>query len=339
MTQKKNKRNTAIHMVKCAIVGLGRIGSLLEEDLLREKPCTHAGAIAENPECVLVGGCDKNKERRQRFSKCWNCRSVFGDIDCMLRETNPDILHIATPPESHLELVKKALSHNVKVVICEKPLTRSVRGATEIARIHRTGKMKILTNHERRYSEDYKQARRIIDEERYGQLLSVSSKLHVENETTLRNIMWHDGTHLVDAIHFLTSSCMRKSHVQGNLDKGGGSVFITGKAKDIPVVMEIGADRNHLVFEIDLGFTSGRLRIGNGLYEEFTSGASPYYENMNSLLMKNIEPAKGGRWPDGPTRYFSNMLIDAVQCVREGTREPVSSAIDGYNAVRFIGSL
>jgi hypothetical protein len=34
--------------ISVAIVGLGRIGSLLEEDPRREKPCTHAGAIAAN---------------------------------------------------------------------------------------------------------------------------------------------------------------------------------------------------------------------------------------------------------------------------------------------------
>jgi hypothetical protein len=29
--------------IKAAIIGLGRIASLLENDTLREKPCTHAG--------------------------------------------------------------------------------------------------------------------------------------------------------------------------------------------------------------------------------------------------------------------------------------------------------
>jgi hypothetical protein len=32
--------------IPAAIIGLGRIASLLEKDGRREKPCTHAGAIA-----------------------------------------------------------------------------------------------------------------------------------------------------------------------------------------------------------------------------------------------------------------------------------------------------
>jgi hypothetical protein len=40
--------------ISAAIVGLGRIAGMLEEDSLREKPCTHAGAITANSDCVLV---------------------------------------------------------------------------------------------------------------------------------------------------------------------------------------------------------------------------------------------------------------------------------------------
>ena len=43
---------------KAAVVGLGRIGSLLEDDRLREKPCTHAGAAAANPGLILCAGKD-----------------------------------------------------------------------------------------------------------------------------------------------------------------------------------------------------------------------------------------------------------------------------------------
>ena len=45
--------------IRCCIAGLGRIGSILEDDRLREKPCTHAGAIKRNREaralCPEVG--------------------------------------------------------------------------------------------------------------------------------------------------------------------------------------------------------------------------------------------------------------------------------------------
>ena len=71
--------------IGCAVVGLGRIGSLLEKDSLREKPCTHTGAIIHNPECLLLGGCDILKEPQECFKAQWNCNNVFYSIDELLK--------------------------------------------------------------------------------------------------------------------------------------------------------------------------------------------------------------------------------------------------------------
>jgi len=60
--------------IGAAIIGLGRIASLLEEDSRREKPCTHAGAITANPDCILTGGCDTDDERRRLFAERWALR-------------------------------------------------------------------------------------------------------------------------------------------------------------------------------------------------------------------------------------------------------------------------
>jgi predicted dehydrogenase len=321
--------------VRNAIVGLGRIGSSLEDDPLREKPASHAGAVRANPECVLVGGCDLSAGRRSAFAKRWNCRAVFTSLNAMLEKTSPDILHIATPPETHLELVRTALKSHIPVVICEKPLAHTRTAAYRIAAIHRSGELTVLTNHERRYSEDYRRARRIVSDRRYGSLSSVTAKLSMERGGPVSSLLWDDGTHLVDAIHFLTSRCVRAIRTVG--DSGGvESFFILGYAGTVPVVLEAGTERGYLMFEIDLLFSRGRVRIGNGLYEEYEGAESGFYERMRSLRNVAVVPEKPGVWPDGPTRYFSGMLEDAVACFRNRRKPPVSSAVDGYLALAVI---
>jgi len=163
--------------IRCSIVGLGRIGSLLEEDKLREKPATHAGAISQNKDCILAGGCDIRNQRCEGFSKKWNCPETYTDIDTMLMKTSPDILHIATPPETHLKIIEKALSYNIKLIICEKPLAENSHDALKIVNIHNSGRVKILVNHERRYSRDYQMVKKHIDKNDFGKLLSIYSKL------------------------------------------------------------------------------------------------------------------------------------------------------------------
>jgi hypothetical protein len=127
--------------------------------------------------------------------------------------------------------------------------------------------------------------------------------------------------------------------IYGDLDSDWGTVFILCRAGSIPVIIEAGAGRNHLVFEIDIGFSSGRIRIGNGIYEEYVGLKSPYYEKFNSLMKIDITSVKNGIWPDGPTRYFKNMLEDAILCIRNKRREPVSGAGHGYLALAFIDSI
>src|SRR6056297_2259017 len=106
--------------ITCAVVGLGRIGSTLEKDRLREKPCTHTGAILANQDCRLIGGADIDQEARRRYLEDWGDRidrgaesgwrysdepPVFESAGALLARLKMDILVAATPPESHLSIV------------------------------------------------------------------------------------------------------------------------------------------------------------------------------------------------------------------------------------------
>ncbi|MDR1932955.1 MAG: Gfo/Idh/MocA family oxidoreductase [Spirochaetales bacterium] len=320
--------------IRCAIVGLGRIGSMLEDDRLREKPCTHAGAIAAVSGCVLAGGADTNPERRALFAKRWNCPAVYSGAARMLETLKPDILHIATHPDSHLYYARLAASCGVPVVVCEKPLADSLAAARALAELHRQGKITVITNHERRYSADYILARSRVTSGRYGRLLSLAAKLYFGRTRRLKEQLIHDGTHLADIIAFLAGGYLEKPEVRGNLNKKAGTAFITARIREsgIPVCIESGAEREYLAFELDLAFSRGRIRIGNGLYEEYESRESPYYEGFRSLI-KRKSPAFAA------TGYFLSMMKDAAACVRDPKRIPVSGAPDGYEALRFILSL
>lgn len=322
--------------IKCAFIGIGRIASLLEDDPLREKPCTHAGAVKENPDTVISAGCDIKPERRKLFSEKWGC-PVFEEPTEMMKEINPDIVFIATYPDTHLEMTEKAITQGIKVIVCEKPLADKLDRAKKIASYHKKGIAKILTNHERRYSNNYIFAKKRINEKTYGNLLSVSASLYMGKTKKIIDVMWHDGTHLADIIMYLTGGLLKKNKIIGNCSKNKGTSFITSYIKNkktgkIPVSIECGAGRDYLAFALELSFESGVIKIGNGIYEEWESKKSPYYIGFNSLVpIVNL--------PFEKTAYFENMVKDAVKAFREPDYEPVSTAVDGYNAVKFLASL
>lgn len=317
--------------VDCAIVGLGRIGSLLEDDELREKPSTHAGAIVADPHCRLVGGCDTSEGRREAFRERWGCEAVYRSVEELLRETRPDILCIATHPDSHLQMVRAAVHARVSVAVCEKPLAHRLADAARIADLHRRGRITILTNHERRYSADYLAARERVRAGTYGRLLSVSGTLYF-GRGRHDEVLLHDGTHMVDIINFLAGGRARLQRRFGKMRSRVSSAYLFGAVSGRPVVIEVGSERDHLVFELELSFERGRVRVGNGVLAFEESAESPYYEGYRSL-----RPAETPRVER--TGYFANMIADAVQCANDPSHEPISSALDGLSVMRFIRSV
>jgi len=318
--------------ISVAIIGLGRIASLLEDDPLREKPCTHAGSVTANPDCMLVAGADVNEERRNLFASRWNC-PTYDSAELMLKAHNVQILIIATHPDSHACYCFLAKDYGVPVVICEKPLADNIEDARKIAHLYKSNETKILTNHERRYALDYLLAKSILDEKRLGVLLSVSATLYMGVKKQLLDMFWHDGTHLVDIIMFLTGGVLRHENGLGaDLISCCGTAFLFGyiEGKDsIPVVLEIGSGRDYISFEIKFSCERGCLRIGNGIFEIWESEKSPYAEGFKSLK-------KTSETFDGKTGYFTNMISDAVACVKNPDLKPRSSAEDGLRVIEYL---
>jgi predicted dehydrogenase len=327
--------------IKAAIIGLGRIASLLEDDTLREKPCTHAGALSANPDCVLTAGMDTDGKRRELFAKRWKTE-VYSNAELMLKEQSPHILVVATDPDSHAEYCRIAASAGVPLVICEKPLADTIRDARSIVALTQGNKFRVLVNHERRYSEDYLKAKAVIDGKRLGKLLSVRALIYFGKNRRLIDVLWHDGTHLADAVMFLSGAEIRHKAAWGSdlLGKEGTAWLLgslagpddTGKAGEIPCIIEVGAGRDHLVFEIEFSFSEGRLRIGNGVYEVWESAPSPYAERFRSL-------EKTGEVFTAKTGFFANMIIDAVACVKNPSLRPRSSAQDGLAVIEYLNSV
>ena len=336
--------------IRAAIIGLGRIASLLEDDARREKPCTHAGAIDASRDCVLAGGCDTDEERRGLFAERWGV-PVYADAAEMIRALDPRILVVATHPDSHYRYCRLAAGCRVPVLICEKPLADTLHEARKIAALQKPDSQGsgtvILTNHERRYSADYIKAKEILASEKLGALLSVRAILCMGKNRRLIDVLWHDGTHLADAVMFLSALDLKhRKRFGAKLTSSSWTAWLEGElvqpgkaahageriSAPVPFVMEIGAGRDHLIFEIEFSCAKGRLRIGNCVFEVWESGESPYAEKFRSLK-------KTSDGFEGPTGYFANMVTDAAACVREMGRLPLSSAADGLRVIEYLNSV
>ncbi len=336
-----NRKTTKI---RCAVIGCGRIGSSLEDDRLREKPASHAGAIAQNRDTILVGGADPDRDARTSFARRWKLPSsaLHESAESMLKELHPDIVHIASDTETHIPLLETCLAAQVPVIVLEKPVGVSLEEARNalplVEKAEREGRSRVIVNHERRFSRDYRMLRSIIESGELGTLKAVHSRLYMGQAKPPAQVLWHDGTHLVDIITFLAGP-WDITAVQGDPDDTVNPFIALGKTRDRKetalVTLDCSPGRDFLGFELDVEFSSGRIRAGNGIWEVWRSEPSPWYESFRSL-----RPARERRWrKTRKTGYFANMMAHAVSCVRNPSVPAESSFRDGCTALEILDAI
>ena len=104
-------------------LGLGLIGcgafGLFCLDVYSKMDDIHVAAVA-----------DVRKEVAESFSRGFSV-PAYGDPNRLIADSNVEIVHIATPPSSHYELVLAAAKAG-KNVLCEKPLAMNIAQADEM---------------------------------------------------------------------------------------------------------------------------------------------------------------------------------------------------------------
>ncbi|MCG8481067.1 MAG: Gfo/Idh/MocA family oxidoreductase [Spirochaetales bacterium] len=315
---------------RVAFIGLGRIASLLEDDPRREKPASHAGAFAARPDCAIAGGFDSEADRTAAFAERWDAPG-FDSSEGLISAARPDILVVATHPDSHERYVTQAVGAGVPVVVCEKPLAHSVASARRIAGLERSASTRIVVNHERRFSRDYLAVREAVASERFGALVTVTARLFFGRTARHDRVFLHDGTHLVDAVHYLTEDRIVLRRRVGRYRSAVSSVFLHGRLEDrnVPVLLEVGAERDYLHLELTLSFEAGEIRVGNGICEWRRSRPSPFYSGYRSLRDLRVQVPE-------PTGYFAGMAAEAVRLRIDPSAESRSSASDGLAAMAVI---
>jgi predicted dehydrogenase len=79
---------------------------------------------------------------------------VFPEVDELLERSRPDVVVVATPPDSHAAICLKALESEAHV-ICEKPFVETVVQADAVLDAARRVGRSVIVNHEFRYMPIY----------------------------------------------------------------------------------------------------------------------------------------------------------------------------------------
>ena len=328
-----------------SLIGCGRVGVLLEEDKLRKKPASHIGGLLKLKSKVILDSlCDINKERLIYVSEKWKINNYYTDYKKLILERKPDIVIIATWTNTHKEIAEYCMKNGVKGMVLEKPVATSLKDAGYLLKLSEKYKTKIVVNHERRWDSLFLKTKEIIDNRELGKLVTIYSNVYTQSSFNEKinligelggGVLLHDGTHLIDIIRYFAGDI---KYVIGdlNMDKNAGvekkaSAFLLTE-NNVNVFLQAASEMDFFNFELDLIFKNGRIKIGNGIREYYTTESSKRYEGFKDLVKKEFPVYEKIIDP------FSGAINEVIIAIEKDI-EPYSSLIDGVKAMEVIFSI
>ncbi len=136
-------------MIKAAIVGCGKIAD------------AHAWAISRVPGAQLVAACDSEILMAQQLAERFGIARCFSDMNEMIAEMKPDVVHITTPPAGHFELASAALRAGCHVYV-EKPVTLRAAEAEKLLALAEEKGLKLTVGTDEQFSPAAIEMRRLI---------------------------------------------------------------------------------------------------------------------------------------------------------------------------------
>lgn len=150
-------------MLKVAIVGCGRIAD------------SHAAQIQRIKGSKIVGVCDREPLMARQLFERFPVGGHFSDLQQLLQEAKPDVVHITTSPESHFDIAKTCLEAGCHVYV-EKPFTLNAEDARRIIEIAIRNGRKITAGHDDQFSHAARRMRSLVQSGYLG-----SAPLHMES--------------------------------------------------------------------------------------------------------------------------------------------------------------
>lgn len=154
-----------------AIVGSGEIS---QEHLSLLAGQTTVGSVDDRVELLAV--CDLSPAAARYGASTYGAPSSYTDLGEMLRQAKPDVVHILTPPSTHVALVSMCLEAGAHV-ICEKPITPSRRELEELLALAERHGRRLIESHNYRFNSSIETIRTAIDRGDLGRVQEVEIRI------------------------------------------------------------------------------------------------------------------------------------------------------------------
>lgn len=129
----------------------------------------HLPAVKQAAGAESIGGADASAEQRASWTRETGL-PAFDSLDAMLAQGRPDVVVVATPPDSHAELCIRALESGAHV-ICEKPFVSTVEEADRVLATAAAAGRSVAVNHQYREKPTFRAVKEQIGAPDVGRLV------------------------------------------------------------------------------------------------------------------------------------------------------------------------
>ena len=154
--------------MRAALVGCGAIAKM------------HVSALPRAGVDV-VGVCDRDEQRAAQIAALAHGARLYGDLDALLAEERPDVLHVLTSPASHAQLAIKAAEAGVHALV-EKPVALSTAEADAMMEAGRANGVHVMANHNWLFKPSVQRAWELVESGQIGDVVHVEAYYGLTDE-------------------------------------------------------------------------------------------------------------------------------------------------------------
>ncbi|MCE9598653.1 MAG: Gfo/Idh/MocA family oxidoreductase [Spirochaetia bacterium] len=317
--------------IRTALIGLGRIAWMLEQDTLRYHPCTHAGTLRKlKKQYDLVGAADRNPERIRAFEKWWKAPLIHSkDSKHMLDACKPELIIIAASVSSHMDLFRQAIAAKPAGIVLEKPPTEDYESTRSMLRLARN--IPVWVNYERRYHPNYKHVKELIASGSLGEIRSIRGQVLVGHSPGAGEAgpLLHDASHWVDLLlWFVGPPKSVSARLLAEKGRPEHTAFVQFHYPAFGASLESGGRRKYFEFEMQIDFSEGRVLCGNKGLQVFQSTPSRKYQGFLELIEKRLKLSWSNPW--------IGLYHDVYDVMRNSHKSPAASLGSAAEGMKWI---
>jgi predicted dehydrogenase len=319
------------NILKVGVIGCGRIGSLWDEsDPNPNSPAkTHEKAYRNNPATQLTGFCDADSVRATEAATKWSVPFSTSDLSEFLKK-DFDIISICTPVDQRSSLLKKiSENHRSSALLIEKPIAPSLKEAVEIKQLLEIFDLPAVINYTRRYTPGIQRLRAQIKQQKWGTFQAGTAYYG--------NGFLNNGSHMVDLLCYLLGpieAFSKSTAVKDNRIGEDETISVQLNFPSGSVYMHGLDHRNFTVFELDLLFSKGRIRLTDrAMVESFqTVIEDPVYDGFKILGPPHVSSTEY-------EKSMENAIAEVVAIKNKNLSLPSCTAEDAVAVTSIIENI